>query len=91
LADVRFRSQDTILHFTRKILSCPRGNKLCLGRGAGHSWLATDRGLLEAAQLAGPWRRTSPPVGSSAVQVAAGGGDEDGTSLARPKRMSDLW
>jgi hypothetical protein len=53
----------------------PGGSALRLGRGAGRYWLATDRGLLEAEKLAGPWRRSSPPVGSSAVQAAAGGGE----------------
>ena len=68
----------------------PGGSALRLGRGAGRTWLATDRGLLEAAKLAGPWRRSSPPVGSSAVQVAAGGGDvlfaatSDGVRAGRP-------
>ncbi len=53
----------------------PGGRALRLGRGAGRTWLATDRGLLEAEKLAGPWRRSSPPVGSSATQAVAGGGD----------------
>ena len=30
-------------------------------------WLATDRGLLEAPTLKGPWRRSPPPAGSLAV------------------------
>ncbi|MGE4650449.1 MAG: hypothetical protein AAEJ53_06150, partial [Myxococcota bacterium] len=29
----------------------------------GRHWLATDRGLLVAPQLAGPWRRAAPPLG----------------------------
>jgi hypothetical protein len=72
----------------------PGASALRLGRGAGRSWLATDRGLLEAAQLAGPWRRTSPPVGSSAVQAAAGVGDElfaavsDGVLAGRPPALT---
>jgi len=68
----------------------PGGSALRLGRGAGRNWLATDRGLLEADELAGPWRRSSPPVGSSATQAAAGGGDvlfaatSDGVLAGRP-------
>jgi hypothetical protein len=68
----------------------PGGRALRLGTGAGRTWLATNRGLLEAEKLAGPWRRTSPPVGSSAVPTAAGGGDvlfaaaEGGVLAGRP-------
>jgi hypothetical protein len=68
----------------------PGGRALRLGRGAGRTWLATDRGLLEAEALAGPWRRSSPPVGSSATQAAAGAGDvlfaaiSDGVLAGRP-------
>jgi hypothetical protein len=41
----------------------------------GRLWLATDRGLLEARDPAGPWARASEPAGSRAVGalVAAGG------------------
>ncbi|NRA00109.1 MAG: hypothetical protein HRU01_26705 [Myxococcales bacterium] len=35
-------------------------------------WLATDRGLFEAAHLAGPWRRAAAPAGSSPVFALAG-------------------
>jgi hypothetical protein len=41
----------------------------------GRLWLATDRGLLEAPGLAGPWRRAAPPAGTSSVRaIAAGAG-----------------
>jgi hypothetical protein len=51
----------------------PAGGELWrLGRGAGLYWLASDRGLLVAASLRGPWRRASSPVGTSSVQAAAG-------------------
>jgi hypothetical protein len=36
-------------------------------------WLATDRGLLEATGLAGPWRRSGAPVGSAATTALAAG------------------
>jgi hypothetical protein len=38
----------------------------------GRYWLATDRGLLEAPSLAGPWRRAAAPAGTAAVQDLAG-------------------
>jgi hypothetical protein len=51
----------------------PAGAKLTrLGTGAGGYWLASDRGLLVATSLHGPWRRASPPVGTSAIWAAAG-------------------
>ena len=37
-------------------------------------WLATDRGLLEAPSLAGPWRRAAPPAGTAEVRDLAGAG-----------------
>lgn len=36
-----------------------------LGWAAGRVWLATDRGLLEASTLAGPFRRAASPLGTS--------------------------
>jgi hypothetical protein len=51
----------------------PAGGELWrLGHGAGLYWLATDRGLLLAGSLRGPWRRASAPVGTSSVQAAVG-------------------
>jgi len=51
----------------------PAGGELWrLGHGAGLYWLATDRGLLVAGSLRGPWRRTSAPVGTSSIQAAVG-------------------
>ena len=40
--------------------------------GLGRHWLATDRGLLVAPQLAGPWRRAGPPLGGLATPALAG-------------------
>jgi hypothetical protein len=41
----------------------------------GRLWLATDRGLLEAASPEGPWQRAAGPAGSSGVAgIAAGVG-----------------
>jgi hypothetical protein len=68
----------------------PGARALRLGSGAGRHWLATDRGLLEAARLSGPWRRTTPPAGTSAIRAAVGGPDalfaaaSDGVLAGRP-------
>jgi hypothetical protein len=43
--------------------------------GFGRLWLATDRGLLEAADLEGPWRRVALPTGSQDVGALLGTGD----------------
>jgi hypothetical protein len=40
-----------------------------VAEGLGRLWLATDRGLLEAADPAGPWRRLALPSGSSEAGV----------------------
>lgn len=50
-----------------------------LVQGAGRLWLATDRGLLEARQLAGPWRRSAPPAGRAGIRALA---SEDGRLYA---------
>jgi len=51
----------------------PAGAELSrLGHVAGLYWLASDRGLLVAGSLRGPWRRASSPVGTSNIQAAAG-------------------
>jgi hypothetical protein len=44
-----------------------------LGRAAGRLWIATDRGLLEAASPSGPWHRVAPPVGNTPIAAMAGG------------------
>lgn len=46
-----------------------------LGVAAGRLWLATDRGLLEAASPAGPWRRAAPPAGATPIAALAAGGE----------------
>jgi hypothetical protein len=51
----------------------PGAEPLRFGHTAGRLWIATDRGLLEAASPSGPWRRVAPPVGSTPVAVLAGG------------------
>ena len=38
----------------------------------GRLWLATDVGLLVAEDPAGPWQRTGPPAGGTAVAALAG-------------------
>jgi hypothetical protein len=43
---------------------------------AGRLWLATDRGLLEADRLDGPWRRVAGPAASASIaDVASDGRD----------------
>jgi ligand-binding sensor domain-containing protein len=37
----------------------------------GSLWLATDRGLLVAGELAGPWQRAAAPAGSADVRALA--------------------
>jgi hypothetical protein len=37
----------------------------------GRLWLATDRGLLVAQELAGPWRRAAAPAGTADVRAVA--------------------
>jgi len=52
-------------------------------------WLATDRGLLVAASLRGPWRRAPAPSGSAAIfdfygsEVALYVATDDGVAIAR--------
>jgi len=43
-----------------------------LAAALGRLWLATDRGLLEAPGLAGPWRRATAPAGASPVRAILG-------------------
>ena len=45
----------------------PGARALRLVAALDRLWLATDRGLLVSPTLAGPWRRASPPAGSTAV------------------------
>jgi hypothetical protein len=45
-----------------------------IGFGLGHVWLATDRGLLVAPALDGPWQRAAFPAGGAAVRSLADGG-----------------
>ncbi len=52
----------------------PGAEPLRLGHLADRLWIATDRGLLEAASPSGPWNRVAPPVGSTPIAVLAGGG-----------------
>jgi ligand-binding sensor domain-containing protein len=42
-----------------------------LAHALGRFWLATDRGLLEAPSLAGPWRRAASPAGTAAARDIA--------------------
>jgi len=51
----------------------PGATPVRFGYTAGRPWIATDRGLLEAASPSGPWHRAAPPVGNTAIAVLAGG------------------
>jgi hypothetical protein len=44
-----------------------------IAEGIGRLWLATDRGLLEAADPGGPWRRAAEPAGSREVGALVAG------------------
>jgi hypothetical protein len=65
-----------------------------LARGAGRWWLATDRGLLDAPDLAGPWRRSAPPAGRFAATDVIAADDfvavagDDGLLLGHPRPAS---
>jgi hypothetical protein len=50
----------------------PGARAVRIAEALGQLWLATDRGLLEAEALAGPWRRASPPAGGVPVRAIAG-------------------
>jgi hypothetical protein len=53
----------------------PGAQALRVAEGLGRLWLATDRGLLEAEAVEGPWRAASEPAGTQAVgALAAAGG-----------------
>ncbi|MCH2170052.1 hypothetical protein MK489_04640 [Myxococcota bacterium] len=54
----------------------PGARALRVHSALGRVWLATDRGLLEAPTLAGPWRRTGSPVGFQSIHSLAGSGQE---------------
>jgi hypothetical protein len=45
-----------------------------LAAAEGRLWLATDRGLLHAETLEGPWQRASAPAGTADVRSLASGG-----------------
>jgi hypothetical protein len=50
----------------------PGARAVRIAEALGRLWLATDRGLLEAEALAGPWRRARPPAGGAPVRAIAG-------------------
>lgn len=47
-----------------------------LAVGGGQIWLATDRGLLVADALEGPWRRTPAPAGTQAIGAIVAQGSQ---------------
>jgi ligand-binding sensor domain-containing protein len=51
----------------------PGATPVRFGYTTGRLWIATDRGLLEAASPSGPWHRAAPPVGNTPVAVLVGG------------------
>ncbi len=54
----------------------PGATPLRVASARGRRLLATDAGLLLAPELAGPWQRGSPPVGSHPVLALAAAQDE---------------
>jgi len=50
----------------------PGASPVRFGHTGSRLWMATDRGLLEAASPSGPWQRSAPPVGSSPIAAVAG-------------------
>ncbi|MBW2271990.1 MAG: hypothetical protein JRG96_01865 [Deltaproteobacteria bacterium] len=59
----------------RRPLLPPGARLRRLAVAGGSFWLASDRGLLRAPSLEGPWWRTSSPAGSVPVQQVAALGD----------------
>jgi len=61
-----------------------------LARAAGSLWLVTDRGLLAADELGGPWRRATGVAGATPVAAVVGAGalllaaGDSGLLYARP-------
>lgn len=83
--------RDALGAWRRAPVTLPPGARIArAGEAAGRSWLATDRGLLEAAGWSGPWRRAAPAAGSAAAHAIAGHGTllvvgtAEGLVTARP-------
>ena len=54
-------------------IGLPAGaNIVRLAHALDRYWLATDRGLLEAASLDGPWRRAAFPAGTASIRDLVG-------------------
>ncbi|MFT5442594.1 MAG: hypothetical protein ACI8W3_001638 [Myxococcota bacterium] len=92
VGDRRGASEEHPWQIVRPVL--PPGSTLKrIGHWEGGYWLATDRGLLLAGSLEGPWRRAGPPAGRARVSdvevafgryfVAGAGGLFIGTSAPR--------
>jgi hypothetical protein len=61
---------DQTFRILRPVL--PAGAQLVrLAIAEGRFWLMTDRGLLEAERLEGPWRRARPPAGRAPAMALA--------------------
>jgi hypothetical protein len=59
---------DQTFRILRPVL--PAGAQLVrLATAEGRFWLMTDRGLLEAERLEGPWQRARPPAGRAAAMA----------------------
>lgn len=54
-------------------IGVPAGARIVrLAHALDRYWLATDRGLLEAATLDGPWRRAASPAGTASIRELVG-------------------
>lgn len=66
VGDRRGASEEHPWQIVRPVL--PPGSTLQrIGHWKGGYWLATDRGLLLAGSLEGPWRRAGPPAGRAGI------------------------
>ncbi len=46
-----------------------------LAHAAGRVWIATNRGLIGAPEVGGPWRRAAPPASAAELVALAGAGN----------------
>jgi hypothetical protein len=75
------RFERTAWAFRRPVLP-PGSTANRILSAAGRLWLATSRGLLEAASFDGPWRRAGVPAGSTPARAIASSTTDDTVLVA---------